>query len=81
VQLSIREQDTQHNIQQERTQPINLNTHAHQEDLYVFENKTRSTTYNKREHNPPTRVSTQISNYATYLHMLQTQVHREDLYI
>jgi hypothetical protein len=35
MRIEIREQDTQHNIQQEKTQPNNSNTHEHQEDLYI----------------------------------------------
>jgi hypothetical protein len=30
-----REQDTQRNTQQGRTQPINSNTYAHREELYI----------------------------------------------
>jgi hypothetical protein len=33
--ISIWEQDTQHNTQQERTQPTNWNTYAHRKDLHV----------------------------------------------
>jgi hypothetical protein len=56
----IREQDTQHNTQQERTQASNTNTHAHREDLYAFENKTRSTGHNRREHKPATQTRMRI---------------------
>jgi hypothetical protein len=34
----IREQDTQQKTQQEKTQPTNLNTYGHREDLYIFNN-------------------------------------------
>jgi hypothetical protein len=34
----------------------------------TLENKTRSTTNNRREHSSPTQVSTQISNYTTHKH-------------
>jgi site-specific DNA-cytosine methylase len=64
--ICIREQDMQHNTQQERKQPTNSHTHAHREDLYAFENKTRSTTHNKKQHNPPTQTRMRIER--TYMH-------------
>jgi hypothetical protein len=64
--ICIRQQDTQHNTKQEKTRPSNSNTYAHREDLYAFENKTRSTTRNKREHDPATQTRMRIER--TYMH-------------
>jgi uncharacterized protein YcbK (DUF882 family) len=36
--MCIREQDTQHKTQQERTQPSNSNTYVHQEMTYMSKN-------------------------------------------
>jgi hypothetical protein len=55
----IREEDTQHNTQQETTQPTNSNTHAYRGDLHAFENKTRNTGHNKK-HNPTTQTHMHI---------------------
>jgi hypothetical protein len=65
--IYIREQATLHNTR-ERTQPTNSNTHAPLEDPYAFENKTRSTGHNKREHNPATQTRMRIEGtYNTYI--------------
>jgi hypothetical protein len=53
------ENKTPNTTQQERTQPTNSNTHAHS-SIRAFENETRSTTHNKREHNPPTQIGMHI---------------------
>jgi hypothetical protein len=58
VRLQIREQDTQHNTQQERTQPTNPNTHMHRGNLYI-----RNISKNIRQQFPSLIILTPDDDY------------------